>query len=315
MENIIKQIKAVMLGHAIGDALGVPVEFEERSALENSPVTDMIGYGTYPFPKGTWSDDTSMSVATLDALCSGCVDYTAVMENFVKWYAQNDYTPTGIAFDIGVTCQRAILNYLSTKKPSAVECGLNGEYSNGNGALMRIHPVAMMAWFGKNLRESFENIIDCAAGLTHAHECSKLACRIYTLILFALLENPRKESIISALKSVGQRYSYSQEFYRFSRIFSDDFCKLPSCEIKSSGYVIDTIEAALWCILTSESYEECVLKAVNLGGDTDTVGAVAGGLAGALYGYDAIPKRWLDALIRREYIEKMCERAGKAWRS
>lgn len=313
MKNAVKQMKAVMLGHAIGDALGVPVEFEERSILEISPVTDMSGYGTYPFPKGTWSDDTSMSLATLDALCTDRIDYTSIMENFVKWYTQNDYTPTGEAFDMGVTCKRAIMNYLSTENPSAVECGLVSEYSNGNGALMRIHPFALMIWLVEKLRKDFESIIDNASALTHAHERSKLACKIYTLILLALLENPQRESIASALKSAKNKYFSNSEYSCFLRIFDDSFGDLPTCEIKSSGYVVYTLEAALWCVLTTESYEECVLKAVNLGGDTDTVGAVAGGLAGALYGYDSIPEKWLDTLIRRDRIEEMCERAYVAW--
>ena len=103
------------------------------------------------------------------------------------------------------------------------------------------------------------------------------------------------------------------EFDHFKRIFADDFEALPEEKIKSTGYVVDTLEAALWCLLTTESYRECVLKAVNLGGDTDTVAAVAGGLAGALYGIEGIPEEWLNTLIKREYIEEICERAAVCW--
>ena len=102
---------------------------------------------------------------------------------------------------------------------------------------------------------------------------------------------------------------------RYSRIFNSDFSKLKESEIKSTGYVVDTLEAALWCVLTTGSYRDCVLKAVNLGDDTDTVAAIAGGLAGAIYGYDGIPKEWRDTLIKRDYIEEMCERAGRVWGS
>jgi ADP-ribosylglycohydrolase len=109
------------------------------------------------------------------------------------------------------------------------------------------------------------------------------------------------------------RYINSAEYSHFERLFSEDFSKLPRENIKSGGYVVDSLEAAVWCLLTSDNYRDCVLKAVNLGDDTDTVAAIAGGLAGALYGYDAIPNSWLKTLKRREYIEKKCRNLKDAW--
>lgn len=163
------------------------------------------------------------------------------------------------------------------------------------------------------MHTEWESIIEKASALTHAHERSKLACKIYTLILFQLLDMPCKESIKLALDMAKCRYESSSEYGHYKRLFDPDFDKIPRAKIKNTGYVVDTLEAAIWCILTTETFRDCVLKAVNLGDDTDTVAAVAGGLAGALYGYYAIPKEWINTLKRRDYIEAMCERASAAW--
>lgn len=307
-DNALK-IKSVILGHAVGDALGVPVEFCARADLDEKPVTDMVGYGTYPYPAGSWSDDTSMSLAALDSLASGKLDFDDIMVKFGEWYYTDEYTPTGEMFDVGNTCSYAIDNYFAYHKP-VEECGLTGEHSNGNGSLMRIHPFALIVWSKCKVRSEWEAIIEKASALTHAHERSMLGCKIYTLILFHLLDVPSKESIKLALNMAKCRYVNSNEYHHYQRLFADSFAELPRNDIKSTGHVVDTLEAAMWCLLTTDSYRDCVLKAVNLGDDTDTVAAVAGGLAGALYGYDAIPAEWLDTLKRREYIEEMCERAA-----
>lgn len=312
MNTIENKIKSVIFGHAVADALGVPVEAHSREELAADPVTDMRGFGSYPVPAGSWSDDTSMSLAALDSLADGIVDLDRIMLNFGAWYCGDEYTPTGIVFDIGGCCKRAIQNYFVNRK-SVLECGLSDEYANGNGSLMRIHPFVLMSWSKREPLPLTEALIDAASALTHAHERAKLGCKIYTQILLHLLSSQSKGSIKLALSMAKCRYGGHSEYHHYERLFSPDFESLPCSEIKSSGYVVDTLEAALWCVLTTDSYRECVLKAVNLGRDTDSVAGVAGGLAGALYGYDAIPGEWLDTLQRRDYIEEMCERASAAW--
>ena len=311
--KIANQLKAVMIGHAVGDALGVPVEFCSREELKQKPVTDMQGYGTYPVPAGAWSDDTSMSLAALDSLVDGKIDFVEIMRGFVKWLSLDEYTPTGSAFDVGHTCLCAIRNHLQHPELPATECGADGEYANGNGSLMRIHPFVLYAYTHNMKYDDWTTMICSASALTHAHERSKLGCLIYTVILFHLLADPNKPVICTALRRAEAYLRDNSEISHYTRLFDSDFAKLPEDEIKSTGYVVDTLEAAVWCLLTTDSYRDCVLKAVNLGGDTDTVAAVAGGLAGALYGYEGIPEEWRDALIKRECIEEMCARAGKAW--
>ena len=306
------QIKAVMIGHAVGDALGVPVEFCDRDELDARPVTDMQGFGTYPYPAGCWSDDTSMSLAALDSLASGTVDFDDVMENFGKWYYEDQYTPTGEMFDVGNTCSIAIDNYFVHRKPIQ-ECGLTGERSNGNGSLMRIHPFVLYA-HAKNLSfEKWKEIVEKGSVLTHAHERSRLGCLIYSFVLLHLLSDSTKCALKNALARAECHLREHSELSHYARVFDEDFAKLPRKEIKSTGYVVDTLEAALWCVLTTDSYKDCVLKAVNLGDDTDTVAAVAGGLAGALYGYDAISEEWRNTLLKRDDIEKLCKKAAEHW--
>lgn len=306
-------IKSVMIGHAVGDALGVPVEFCSREELDETPVTDMMGFGSYPVPAGAWSDDTSMTLAALDSLAKNKVDYDEIMENFVRWCSEDAYTPTGEMFDIGRTCLTAIRNYLATDGKPALECGLTDEHSNGNGSLMRIHPFVLYA-FAKNLPfGEWLELVKKGSAITHAHDRSELGCLIYAFVLYHLLADHSKSALEHGLVRAECHLKDCAEISYYSRIFKSDFASLTRDEIRSTGYVVDTLEAALWCVLTTNDYKSCVLKAVNLGEDTDTVAAVAGGLAGILYGYDSIPEEWRDTLIKKDYIEELCESAYKSW--
>lgn len=259
-----------MMGLVVGDALGVPVEFSSREEREQDPVKEMRGYGTYPVAKGSWSDDSSM----------------------------------------------AIYDYMKSKDVSI--CGQRDENSNGNGSLMRILPVCIYLKYmqdeGKIDDAGAVKIVHDMSALTHAHIRSKMACGIY---FFCVRELAERSGTISELlqKAVDLAFFFyekeaasSAELGHFERIRDVDSLKgIPEGQIKSGGYVIESIEAALWCMLNTSSYQECVLKAVNLGHDTDTTAAIAGGLAGIYYGYDAIPEAWKCDIIRRRWIEDMCK--------
>ena len=309
-----KQIEALILGHAVGDALGVPVEFQSRAELQAHPVHEMRGFGTYPVPAGSWSDDTSMTLALLESLVRvGHLDLPNVMENFRVWMDEAAFTPTGTVFDMGRTCGLAITNFKRGFAP--VECGGAGETDNGNGSLMRIAPLApyLYARYGKELPEEAIKIVHDVSAMTHAHPRSQMACGIYTMIAVKLLDGAASEDAIEeGLSEAHGRYAkmerFRDELETYQRLWDiDAFRALPVKEIRSSGYVVDTLEAVLYCLLTTDSYEECVLEAVNLGEDTDTVGAIAGGLAGVAYGLDAIPQEWRAALLKKEWILEMCE--------
>ena len=324
MRKMIDRIKSVMIGHAIGDALGVPVEFDSREKIAENPVTDMRGFGTYPVPAGAWSDDTSMSLAALDAMSNAAWNTFDVLVNFSKWLTDAYYTPTGETYDVGKTCMRSILGFINkyyvegegfikTDSFDPCEIGLKGERDNGNGSLMRIHPFVLYAYFNKLAHFEWMAMIRTGSSLTHAHDRSLMGCYIYGYCLTELLRNPSMQTLKGAIDFARKDLDYLPEFEHYSRIFDPNFASIPESEIKSTGYVVDTLEAALWCVLTTDNYKDCVLKAVNLGGDTDSIAAVAGGLAGALYGLKGIPKEWMATLIKREYIERICESAAMEW--
>jgi ADP-ribosylglycohydrolase len=305
-------IRSVVLGHAVGDALGVPVEFNKRESLDKNPVTDMQGFGTYNVPAGSWSDDTSMSLCALESLAKGNVDYDDVMRNFCEWYYAAKFTPTGTVFDIGNTCYDAIYNYTNLNYP-ALKCGRADISSNGNGSLMRIHPFVLYAYYnGIQNDNNLIEIIKNASSLTHAHQCSIDGCIIYACVLYRLLSNPSKNSIYEGLEMARSMVGSHNTYY--NRLLNKNIGLENKESIMSSGYIVDSLEAAIWCILITNNYSDCVLQAVNLGNDTDTIAAIAGGLAGALYGINSIPKNWLDTLKQKEYIEEMCRDAYETWR-
>jgi len=299
-----------IIGLCVGDALGVPVEFNNRESLTQIPATDIRGYGTHNQPPGTWSDDTSMSLCLIDSLIDG-LNYTDIMNKFLSWINNADYTAHGEVFDIGVTTRKALNRFANGIEP--LLCGDTSEYDNGNGSLMRILPLVfyLKTLYGDNFIESGDaiNIIHNVSALTHAHKRSQIACSIYLSIAEEL---SRPNCMITSAIWKARRYyefknDYTEELKHFYRIFDDNFISLPQDKIKSSGYVVDTLEAALWCLLNTDNYKDCVLKAVNLGEDTDTVAAIAGGLAGMQYGLNTIPEKWLNQIPHLDYIKELCD--------
>ncbi len=306
-------ISAIM-GVVVGDALGVPVEFTSREERKADPVTGMRGYGTHNQPPGTWSDDSSMTIATLEwykEAVGGEPDYRKLMDKFTNWLMYGEYTPYGENFDNGVATARALIRYGKGAEP-LLSGGIT-EWDNGNGSLMRAMPTALhhsVALAGEDVSD-VQYVYDMSA-LTHAHPRSKLACFIYSkLVADILAGDGGKDDIVTQSLAWTKLYlTYKEsdglirgEMKSYDRIWDyDSFKKLPEEAIKSSGYVVDTLEAAIWCFVNTDSYAECVLKAVNLGDDTDTVAAVAGGLAGAYYGVDDIPTEWLECIPRKDWI-------------
>lgn len=306
-----------IMGLVVGDSLGVPVEFRSRKELHDNPVTDMREYGTHMQPKGTWSDDSSMALANLASLHKG-YDLNDIAEQFSKWNKEEAYNPLGEVFDIGMTCSEAISNYDKTKNPKT--CGLTEENSNGNGSLMRILPMCIyMAEKGKRVctseDESIQVIHDVSA-ITHAHLRSKMACGLYYYCVKAIINHRNDYSLIECLKKgFDEGFSYYRhdfenfsEMNHYKRLMDlDELKNTVEDDIASSGYVVASLEASIWCLINTDTYKECVIKAVNLGDDTDTVAAIAGGLAGLFYGYDSIPEEWKNDIIQRKWIEELCD--------
>ncbi len=306
-----------MMGLVLGDVLGMPVQFMSREKIRLRPIERVEGYGTYNMPPGTWSDDSSMAIATLVSLREQKgVDCSDIMERFVAWTTKGEYTPAGMAFDQGNTCMNAIGKYMITKDYQ--NCGKTGERANGNGALMRIMPMCLYAYekvkSGEWTVEEAVEAVHQVSALTHNHLRSKMACGIYYFMICNILEGNGslserlQKGVDDAVKFYHGDVTNYVELAHYGRLFHlDEFAEVPEEDIKSSGYVVDSLEAAVWCLITTDAFDKAILKAVNLGDDTDTVGAIAGGLAGLYYGYEKMPKEWLESVIRREWIEGLCE--------
>lgn len=341
----LNQIRAMTLGFAVGDALGVPVEFFEREDLDKTPVTGMRAGSTWSQPEGTWSDDTSMTLATMESIARvGHIDYDDIMKNYVRWKDEAAFTATDKVFDVGGMTGVALERYKGGVP--AEECGGTDEHDNGNGSLMRILPIAALICQPDELWINDIELVNETSALTHAHPRSQVACRIYSTIAIYLMlgahrwlssEPQRKtphECIEYALEeakadlcadadelnALCEKFAGEPPIVPFEdteemREGKETYARLwtfradnlpPRDEIRSSGYVVDTLEAAVWCLLSTDNFRDAVLTAVNLGDDTDTVAAITGGLAGLAYGLDAIPKEWLATLKKRDYIEEIC---------
>lgn len=305
---ILEEVKAILFGVAVGDALGVPVEFKSRQAISKNPVTDMIGYGTHNLPAGTWSDDSSLTFCLAEALTQE-FNLNNIGQNFVRWYQENYWTPHGNVFDIGIATRDAISRLEDGEKPELA--GGFEDSDNGNGSLMRILPLVFYL-LDKPIKERFD-ITKKVSSITHGHFRSVIACFYYLEFALQILAGKDKFEIYQNLQTEISNHLTSltinpAEIAIFDRLLKGKLAKLDEDEIQSSGYVLHTLEASIWCLLTTDNYKEAVLKAVNLGSDTDTTGAVTGGLAGLLYGLDNIPKRWITQLARKEDIENLAER-------
>lgn len=317
-----------LFGFCVGDALGVPVEFSSREERKNDPVREMRAYGTHLQPIGTWSDDTSLMLCLIDAINRGySIQKTA--DNFMDFYRNGAFTPHGEVFDIGMSTRDAIEKMCDGELP--VKCGGASEMDNGNGSLMRVLPLA---FYGRKMKgEQFISLVEDVSSLTHRHKCSMFACIFYVKFASRLADDGwtgEKETALDETIAFMREYyseSYEAEWNYFDRILSKKILELPEDEIRSTGYVVDTLEAALWAFFHGRSYKEVVLKAVNLGGDTDTIAAVAGGLAGIYHNkgwHDSardinrkdcmrgIPEEWLQSLAKKEELNEMFHRFYKA---
>ncbi len=298
-------VRGALLGLAVGDALGVPHEFRPRYELERKPVTGMDGYGTWNQAPGTWSDNTSLSLCLAESLS---VEYNLydIADRMIAWLDKAYWSARGEVFDVGRSTAAAI-GRLRNGVVHPADAGLRRERDNGNGALIRVLPAV----FCLKDRSADERawIVAELSSLTHGHRRSQLACIVYVEVARYVLSGATLgEAYGQVSVDLSARFACEDEAHRFSRILSGYLSSLKPSAVSSSGYVVDTLEAALWCLLTTASYPEAVLRAVNLGGETDTLASIVGGLAGLAYGVDAIPADWLSVLTRRQDIEDLADR-------
>ncbi|KQB41043.1 ADP-ribosylglycohydrolase family protein [Flavobacterium aquidurense] len=306
------KIESGLFGMAIGDALGVPVEFKSRISLKENPVTDMMGYMSWNQPPGTFSDDSSLAFCTAESLCKG-FDIQDMAVTFVKWMQEGYWGAHHKVFDIGGTTKHSLARIV--KGDSARDSGNFFDEDNGNGSLMRILPLVFYLQNEKDIEVVYKKV-KAVSSITHAHFRSVFACFIYVIFCLEILKEKNKKEAYTETQNILAEFLKDKEYnpkeiHLFDRILQNDISKYPENEIGSSGYVLHSLEASFWCFLNSETYEETVLKAVNLGGDTDTTAAIAGGLAGIYYGIENIPEKWIENLVRANDIKDLAERLSK----
>jgi ADP-ribosyl-[dinitrogen reductase] hydrolase len=267
-----------LLGLAIGDAIGTTLEFRARDTYE--PLTDMVGGGPFGLKAGEWTDDTAMALALADCL-DGREEFNEhlLLSRFVNWWQLGDYSCTGTCFDIGITTRQALLRWQSTQDP---HCGSTDPMSAGNGSLMRLAPVAIRFW---NDRARLRDIAERQSKTTHAAPEAVDACIAFAEVLADAIEGRPKEEV---LRARSEPYSGA-----IGVIMSARWQGKARSDIRATGYVAHSLEAALWCVDRTSDYRNAVLMAANLGEDADTTAAITGQLAGALYGASGIPQTWV----------------------
>jgi len=308
-------MKNIIIGMAVGDAVGVPYEFNSRKAMKLNPCTDMIGYGTHGQPKGTWSDDTSMALCIVDSLCNG-LNYTNIADKFAEWLYGNLWTPHGEVFDNGIATRNAV-NKWKSGKYAPTECGGTDIGSNGNGSVMRT--LALVPYIEKYNPDIRYSVVSNISAITHGHWISKYSCYLVCEFAIGLRKGLDKEDAwveaIRALEVVRDNditfeiITYDNYESYFGKYTFDTILEhADDTNFSGSGFARDTAITSIWCILTTDTYKEAVLKAVNYGDDTDTTACVTGGLGGVLYGLEGIPVEWIESLARKDDIIDLIEK-------
>lgn len=293
------------IGLAVGDALGTTLEFKSPGSFE--PMIDMVGGGPFGLKPGEWTDDTSMALCLAASLVEKGFDPKDQMERYAKWHEKGYMSSNGKCFDIGITIKSALSNFQKTGNPIS---GSTAERSAGNGSLMRLAPVPLYY-----ASDPIEAVIKSAESskTTHAHPACLDACSYFAGLIIGALQGASKDEILS------KNYCASEGYWSHNRLHTDiesiangEYKQKKSHQISGSGFVVHTLEAALWAFYSTESFEEGCLKVVNLGEDADTTGAVYGQIAGAFYGYDAIPAKWKEKLAKRDLLENTAQALFKA---
>lgn len=293
--DLLDRFLGCLLGLAVGDATGVAAEFKPRGTFE--PITDMVGGGAFHLPAGAWTDDTSMALCLATSLLEkNGFDSQDQMERYWRWYKEGYWSSIGRCFDIGNTTRLALEEFHRNGNPFS---GSTDPQSAGNGSIMRLAPVVMLYY------PDLEAILHYAtksSRTTHAAlECLE-ACQLLAGIIFRAFQGKNKFDVLVEKDLVPLTSDALKE------ISLGDYFEKAENHIQGTGYVVQSLEAALWCFWTTESYEEAILKAANLGDDADTTAAVCGQVAGAYYGKSGIPQHWLDKLVMREELEELAEK-------
>lgn len=291
--ELLDRYKGALIGLAVGDALGTTVEFSSPGTFEWH--TEMVGGGAFSLKPGQWTDDTSMALCLADSLIE-CKKFDAFdqLDKYVKWYRKGYNSPKNYCFDIGNQTRDALEEFEHSGIPYTAS---TARYTAGNGSLMRLAPVPLFFY------DNVENIIKYSAfssKTTHAAPQAIDSCKYFGVLLYGALNGLSKEELL--LSTHFYKTYLSELDHELLAVLNSDYATKQAGLLQSSGYVIRTMEVVLWAFSTTDNFEEGLIKVVNLGDDADTAGAVYGQIAGAYYGVNSIPERWLEKLFWREEI-------------
>lgn len=293
MKGDANRFRGCLLGLAVGDAVGTAVEFMSRGSFE--PVTDMIGGGVFRLKAGQWTDDTSMALCLATSLTARKgFDPTDQMERYWEWFRHGYLSSTGECFDIGNTVRQALERFRHTGDPFS---GSTDEYASGNGSLMRLAPVPM--FYFPDVEKTLFFAKESSRTTHGSAECVE-ACQLLAEMILLALSGKEKNEIL--FQTTNPPMSP-----KITAIARGEYRSKSRKQIQGTGYVVSSLEAALWCFHTTASYEEAILEATNLGDDADTTAAICGQLAGTYYGESGIPVKWLDKLYMRNEIAKLAD--------
>ncbi|NQZ07503.1 MAG: ADP-ribosylglycohydrolase family protein [Algicola sp.] len=285
------KIKGALVGLACGDAVGTTLEFMDRGTFE--PLTDMVGGGPFELAAGEWTDDTSMALCLAHSLLhQKQFDPVDQMNRYCNWYQYGYMSSNGRCFDIGITVSSALRQYLEHKHPF---CGSTDEFSSGNGSIMRLAPIPI--FYQTNLADCISYAGESSRTTHGSDECVD-ACKLFASLIFHSFNAQSKSQIF-------ELNQYKPQCQSIKAIAEVKFMSLNYEQVIGSGYVVESLKAALWCFLNGDSFSECILLAANLGDDADTTAAVCGQIAGAYYGFSHIPQKWRDTITQSAEVEQL----------
>jgi ADP-ribosylglycohydrolase len=294
--------RGALLGLAAGDALGTTVEFSPPGSFV--PLTDIVGGGPFDLKPGEWTDDTTMALCLAESLieCNG-FDPIHQLETYIRWYRQGHWSVKGMCFDIGVTTSGALRRFEQSRQPF---CGSTVSTAAGNGSIMRLAPVPL--FFAREPNTAIDRSAD-SSRTTHGAATCVDACRYLGALIVGALDGVSKDRLlVSDFQLAVDAFTRQPLHEAVAKIAAGSYRNKKPPEIRGTGYVVESLEAALWAFHQSETFREGALLAVNLGDDADTTGAVYGQIAGAYYGDEGIPSKWRAMLAMRAQVESMADR-------
>lgn len=286
--------KGSLFGLYIGDALGAPLEFKDSGTFEE--ITEYSYGGVHSVKIGQWTDDSSMALCLMDSLMKDGFDLSSQLENYIKWLKYGEFSSIGRCFDIGITVNNALSNYAITKD---VYSGSKNNAQSGNGSIMRLAPVPIY-FYNNSLEDIIKYSVE-SSKTTHGSPICLDSVGYFTSVLYSIFKGETDKDLIIKNKF----YTPTDEDVIYLKEL--DYNQVVKYDLEPTGYVIHSLKCALWCFYKTNSFEEAVLKAVNLGGDSDTIGAIVGQIAGAYYGYDSIPDYYINNLMKKDYLTKVTD--------